>query len=518
MTAARSLATSSAIIVMMTMAGIAVWSVRMPFPQGWDEANYVSQSVHDVSLFRSGGVTRIAKAFFFEDTQRPPAYRMVAFPLALLGTSAGILRVASWLGLLTTLAIIAVSVSRAAGWTAAGLAVAFLAGCPALVHTFEMYGTEYTLFVALAILLIPILDATSSPRQAFVITGLGFGLGLWSKGSFFAIGLPLAAAAILLLPARRLPTIAGVAAGGLLALPWWAWNWRAAVAYIHEGRTFPRAATEGRFWAALATKVEVLFIDSAGIGSILAIVIALFAAARWQRGDRSIDRRALVCLLGGLSLPAAAFVSPVFVTRHIAPAAVPLSVAAALLIWRTVASHRHIRVAVVAALLLQSLLVTAGAVGALQPERMPAPMAATVDIVRPYPQVDWRPLLAAFPRARQVVSLGSAPDLTPPQLLAAALSMQRPVRTAWLWRFEEGPIERRRLLERAASADLLLIATPSSARLSRDPRAARDDLYNATLLHDAVSSGLFREPRAFALRLDSETFTLWTLTRSEEAR
>jgi len=123
-------------------------------------------------------------------------------------------------------------------------------------------------------------------------------------------------------------------------------------------------------------------------------------------------------------------------------------------------------------------------------------------------------VLARFDGARSIGFLGSAPDLSPPQVLNPLLAAGREARVVWIWRFEEGLIDPRTLLRRAAANEVLWIVDESVVPIAmRDRNAARDDVYNRRLLADATHSGEFSPPQRMVIPVGSEALALWTLRR-----
>src|SRR6185436_1613795 len=125
------------------------------------------------------GAVRLAKAFVFEDVERPPAYRVIAFPLAAAGGSLRALRILSILFFLLTATVLALAVRKLGGDE--GLTLLIFALSPGVILSFQWFGTDYPLLLAAALLLAAM---AAGPRGDFVLTALGVALGLLSKTSF----------------------------------------------------------------------------------------------------------------------------------------------------------------------------------------------------------------------------------------------------------------------------------------------------------------------------------------------
>src|SRR5260370_662734 len=81
--------------IVVQIATIA-WDIQNPYPDGWDEAQYVSFAHKDISSLKKAGVPGAIKSFLLLDPPPPPGFRLMSLPIALvLGVSPTILRTGS---------------------------------------------------------------------------------------------------------------------------------------------------------------------------------------------------------------------------------------------------------------------------------------------------------------------------------------------------------------------------------------------------------------------------------------
>ncbi|HKO54389.1 MAG TPA: hypothetical protein VJ276_00845 [Thermoanaerobaculia bacterium] len=455
---------AAAVAVLVVAAAMLIWNARHPRPIVWDEANYEAQTIRDAELARSGGMVRLLKAFVFEDVERPPAYRVFAFPFTAMGVSLQGLRVLSIVFFVITCALL---------WSVAPRGVLLFALSPGVIAAFEWFGTDYPLLLACAMLLV----AMCRPRLDFSLTALGVALGLLSKTSFLIFAASLLGARVLVEPwvVKRRVLIAS-AIGAVVAAPWWWWNAAPALKFANWSRVFPRLAVGQN---ALLVNLEHLLFGAIGLPAAFAIVILLWRRRRCPA--------AIPALAAAIALPLLALFSPWLHERHMAPATAALAFAVGCL-----AAEGRRLIAALALLGVQLLLILAGL--AADPSRWPMPMAMIAASVMRKDNADW-----SFLRPYERVSFfGLAPSLSPPELSIPRVRAHEPAHVEWLWRMEDGPIDWARIEEKVRASDAVLVPDPATVHdaplqgLSAHDRAIHNE-HDARFVALVRSTGLFDE-------------------------
>ena len=192
----------------------------------------------------------MSRRILVESYDRPPAYRLLAFPFLLpFGYHATLARLSSLtcFGLATCLSTWPCAASRAP--TAAALAVFVFILSPEVVSASRFFSTDAPVFLATAALFFYLFvswtDAT--PRTStWIGLGLAIGLGLWSKTSFLLVAPPALAFALFANSRkhRSLRDLAPILEAGVLgvalATPWWLVNFRHAMGYAQFARNTVR--------------------------------------------------------------------------------------------------------------------------------------------------------------------------------------------------------------------------------------------------------------------------------------
>jgi hypothetical protein len=454
---------ATAVAVALVAAAMLLWNARHPRPIVWDEANYEAQTIHDVELAHDGAL-RLAKAFIFEDVERPPAYRVFAFPLTAFGSSLRGLRVLSILFYVLTCALLAIAAPRGA---------LLFALSPGVIAAFEWFGTDYPLLLACALLLL----ALVRPRWDFWLTAAGVSLGLLSKTSFLIFGASLLGVRLLVetWPGRRRVVLASLL-GAIVAAPWWWWNAAPALKFANWSRVFPRLAVGHN---ALLVNLEHLLFGAIGLPAAVAIVILL-----WRRQP---CRAAIPALAAATALPLLALFSPWLHERHMAPATAALAFAVGCL----AAEGRRI-VAALALLGVQLLLILAGLVA--DPSHWPMPVAMIGAALMRKDNADW-----SFVRPYdRVAFFGLAPSLSPPELAIPRVRAHEKASVEWLWRMEDGPIDWARVEAKVRASDLVLVPDPATVHPSDLQGLSARDLaihneHDAQFVVLVRGTGLFEE-------------------------
>lgn len=445
-----------------------VWNARHPRPIVWDDANYEIQTIHDAELARSGGPVRLAKAFLFEDVERPPAYRVIAFPFTFAGASLQGLRMVSIAFFVLSAALLYFGAPRGGA-----IAAMLFALSPSVIAGSEWFGTDYPVILASAMLL----AALGRPRWDFWLTALGVALGLLAKTSFVVFGGTFMIARLLVepWPKKRSVFLSG-AIGALIAAPWWFWNWRSAVGFANYSRLFPRLASAQN---TPLVNSWYFVVAAVGLPAAIAIVVLLWRSAGW--------RAALPAIVGAIALPLTAIFSPFLLERIQAPAIAALAFA----VGSLAVEGRRFLIAL-GLFGAQLLLIVAGMF--VDPSAWPEPAARIAVALMQKDNVDW-----SFLRPYEHVSFfGLAPSMSPPELAIPRKRAHEAVQTTWLWNVDQGAIDWRRIEEQVRASDVVLVPDPATVHPSPLRGLMPRDLaihneHDAQFVALVRSSGLFDE-------------------------
>lgn len=470
----RALTALAAVCAVLLVACGARFIARHPLPVGWDEAIYVNQVILDRDTLVSRGPSTWARKQIYVETWRPPAYRLVAAPVALLaGPSPRNLRGLA-LGSLIAAASLLVLAGRAIGAPLVG--VLWAAGFAMAVGPFRadlLFGTEVPLYPAIAGTVYAVarwLATGSADRTTCVVLFLSMAIGALSKLTFPVVCLPFLAVAILLGPGgdrtrwkARIAVFVAAGSGLLLALPWWLDNWRDAVDYASSASAFVRHDFP---WPRTAI-AELLGLPLA----VGVFTTALYSVLRARSLRHAADRSALVlaaaCLGGSLPL----FGLQVLSSNHNMRLVTPAWVLAAGLIPLTLHLGRHLsRPATVAV----AMLLMIGQAGTLARSTWYWTEA----------QWDWS-ALRELTRRHEIVApriqfLGAAAALNPPQIEYAWRRQGEPVTVRRLWRWESGPIDWTAVDRLIDSADV--VVTAETVRRREVEVGGNDNEYNDALV------------------------------------
>ncbi|HEY6137543.1 MAG TPA: hypothetical protein VI670_07240 [Thermoanaerobaculia bacterium] len=454
-------------------AACAAWIRENPLPSYFDEALYAIQANIDVWAARTHGLGGVRTAVLHVDTFRPPAMRLLALPVTLMASpSVTVLRAISLAGFFAAAAIAAIAVQRAAGAVAGAVAFTFTMALPILVLATRMFGTEYPLLLAIALLL---LGLTSKRATAFIATAVA--LGLLAKLSFAIAALPMLIAAAIVMPDRRRAIAFGAPIGLAISLLWWAHDPTTAIRFGVQSGNFIRHSL-GRDYARYI--YELLRCDF-GFAVAAAIAIA-FVMARRQR----FPPLAIVCVAGAVPLVVMHALSVNNNPRLVAVPALLVAIAAALVVPHLAAWQQALILALAA---LQVVVMT-----------LPRPRHAesyiwrgVTEVMAPVEQWDWQPLRRfAFARgwpAPRIEILGEGYAFNPAQISDRwpELLGMLPIHQLYEWSFGK-PFDLQRAIERAAAAQIVVTA-PGYQGDARDGQPP-NNRYNA-----AFAAALARDPR-----------------------
>jgi hypothetical protein len=459
------------IVVLATLAAVR-WTASHPFPLWWDEANYFNQLFGDRATFDRDGVTGVLKSLLFADPARPPAYRMLALPLAIASLpSLAALRILALMVTLASMALLARAARAVATLPSALLAASFVLAMPGVLTSGAWFGTEYPLFLAIALLLAALLRHSPLGLAAAVA------LGLLSKTTFALIAGPALLAALLLARdwRERRGLLVPSAAGALVASAWWGWNAAPALRFGQLGRTFERASLGEVFSVVTALqKVRIFLEEGLGYGVAIALVLGVAVLVLRREPWTPSQRRALLIAVAA-SVPILVLLafSPVFVARHFAPTLLPLAIPLALLLDRV---PPPVRLAAVALALLQIVAFAA----------MPRRFLPQVE------QTDWARLRAIVPEPPpHIAFLGGWGSLSPPEIRYGWTRDGHDATVRWLWRFEDRTIDWPRVEAEALASDAVLVVPPGTP--------GPDNPHNAELLRRLEASHRFAAPVPFTI-------------------
>ncbi len=425
--------------------------VRHPLPIGWDESVYVNHVAEDRHAILRGGPLAWAKQIAWSDRIRPPGYRLAAAPLSLLGEpTPRRLRVAALASLVLTGALLFLAGRLVAGAAAGALWGAGFAFAASPFRADLLFGTEITLYPALAGVVYAVARWFRSGRVgpgAAIVLGGSTAIGALSKATFLVVLVPFLALAALFAwrqpGGRRASGLAAAAtfAGLLVAAPWWVYNGGEALRYASNSAGF----TPHSFpW------VPALMDDLLGPPLAVCVLGALMLAVLrlpWRPGstDQVATSLAVACAGGAIMLAVLHALSINHNMRLLSPAWVPAAGVPAILLhgggWL---GRRSVQTGVSAALVAQSGLLAVGAWNA-RPD-----------------QWDWEPLRQAVAgrgiSAPLILQLGLAPAMNPAQIEYPWIRRGERIDARFAWRPEQPPIDWDRVDRLIGSAAVVLTA------------------------------------------------------------
>lgn len=461
-------------------AAAVAWMRANPMPAYFDEAVYAESAIFDEWQLRHRGVSGLAESLLRLDPLRPPLHRVLALPVSIPARAdLFALRLCSFALFLVAALLMADAVRAVAGAAAGITAFLLLLAAPILVHSTRIFGTEYAMLLAAALLV------WSLARRHAAGVAIAIGLGLLTKASFLLAALPLLAVALLLQVLPRRTLALSCAIGVVLALPWWLHDPLPALRFAFSPTAFIRHR--------LAIPHYLYEVLRTGTGYALAALIVV-AAAMLRRRDREPRRDALLVMLA-----AGAAVAPFLTTftgshnpRHLA-----LSI--------------FLLLPAVALVLRPRMLSVAALVAALQIGAMAMPRRWTeadaqrsfirrgvLEVMAPTEQWDWTPLRLFAERLNlprpEIATLGEGYQFNGPQIRYAWQRVRRDVRVRPLYRWDaDPPFDLRRALDQAARANLVVTipryrGEPTDGQL---PNNSHNDTFTAALARDPRFAGPF---------------------------
>ena len=321
-------------LTLVVVAGVRI--IEHPLPTGWDETSYVNDVCAERFILAKDGLARFAKSLIFLTPHIPPGYRIAAIPTFLLAPGPQILRTVAVVSLLLSAAILFFAVREIASLTAGVISSTFFALSAAPFGAETVFGTETTLYPAVAGCIYAVarfLRKGELDFSTWAVVVLSTSTGALSKASFFVILAPLASATVgLALAGGRvrssLQYISGLSCGLLISAPWWVFNWANAVGYAKYASEFSRHSFP---WASeAATRLLGIPFTLGLIALLVGLATQLPSLPKCQNKIRLSFVG--VCLIATIPLTLLHLFGSNHNMRLLSPALIPLSGAVAVLL------------------------------------------------------------------------------------------------------------------------------------------------------------------------------------------
>ncbi len=425
----------AAVCAIALFAAAVVWMRNNPLPAYFDEAVYAESAIHDEWQAHHRGIDGLTHSLLTLDPRRPPLHRVLALPVSMPAhANLTALRIFSLAMFFIAALLMADAVRSVAGAMAAVTTFMLELSAPILISSTRVFGTEYALLFAAALLV------WSIARRQPVGVAIAIALGLLTKATFLMAAVPLLAVAFFFSDSRRKLAIA-CACGVLLAVPWWLHDPMPALRFAFSPAAYVRHRLTVPFYL-----YEVLR-TCTGFG-----VAALLLLIRPRRNPF------VMMLLAGAAL---APIVTTFTGSH---------------------NPRHLALSIfllmpaVAASLKPRLLTIAMLVATLQIALMAMPRRWTeadaqrsfirrgvLEVFAPVEQWDWTPLRAFADRLRlsqpAIAFLGEGYAFNGPQIRYAWQRVYRDVPVRQLHRWDlDPPFDLHRAIDEAARAKLVVTA------------------------------------------------------------
>jgi 4-amino-4-deoxy-L-arabinose transferase-like glycosyltransferase len=471
------------VVFFVSLASIS-FMVRDRVPWEWDEAEYINRAFLDRAAIRLSPKAFIGR-LLKEDVSRPPAYRMLHVPFTLAaGVSAPELRIVSFAGLLLTLWLVYLAVNELAGTSAGIFAILFILPLPAVLGPVTSFGTEHVLYIAVAGSLWSLVRMLRNAAwRRCLLLGCFLALGLLAKVTFVTVAAPLLLVVALaraggFIERPRITDLAtAIAIAIVVVLPWYALNVRSALWYAQYASQFvrhslPYSSPFARTLAFVALIVESGFGYGLAALGVVTLCLALRRRSRMElKRDRTVALFAMsASVLGALGIQ---LVSHNHNPRFTAPALILIGAALGILAGASslVRSRGFFALSCCLIFFQLGLVLTHWPYDALfttSSGSMGQPPSALFQRDRGW---DWQKLRTLC-RDRfkdnsdlRIGSLGSGGYFNPPQIThpwaeyaAAKPWVAKQTEDTWLWRYEDGPLDWRKLFDSLDRYDVLLTA------------------------------------------------------------
>ncbi len=510
------------------------WIVAHPHPLNWDEAFYLNRVHGDVWTLKNLGKQKLLEAFWNEDPSRPPLYRLLAFPVALIfGSNPFILRLTSILFLWLTLGFVFLTVRRIGGTTAGALAAIALSLCPVILKPSMFFFTEYSLYLSIAAALYFLLrDWNREPQQQRTTTwiGLGMALGLGSlaKVTFATIAGPMMLTAVILsgLKLIRTPSLRHLLyASGLgiaILLPWWVLNWKPAWGFARYSAQFVRSSVGPTAHPYTLMKWQSVVVQTGfgiPVALLLLTILLTFIVQLWRKRiqlDRTQITALCVCASGFVPLWLLAATGDNHNPRLIAPSFFPLMVAigilAAIARWTI---NRWLSATATVLLTSQLLIIITPSPGAPRYKSAEVTLAGApwqtpktarllqlnpASVMRRSDQWDWTQLRSLCLQRQltqpKVAYLGNIDRINAPQISFPWIRAEQNISVTELWRSASGEaIDWSKIMGIVRESDVIITQPilPKTYAGQAAGAAAADSQHNNELIAQVRATGQFEE-------------------------
>lgn len=497
-------------VILITVASL-IWSHEHPFGFNWDESVYLDEMQMDVGSFHSHGITGLVKTWLLDDPVRPPAYRIFAFPFALvLGPSPLVLRFVAILFHLMTLSLVYLGVWRVGSRAAAAVSVILLALCPDFIFFGSVFYNEYALYLAIAGMCYCTLRSWNQPVGSVVnCFGLGIflGIGALAKASFPVLAVCFLGIVVLLGLCKRIAgpspqfLLNACVVGALVAAPWWLLNFRSGLNYIQYAANFSRDSVGS---PGIRSSVHYLlrFLQE-GLGlpiGCLCIVLVIAAFIHYFRARSpqaaGSSSWAMICLLlAPLPVVLAPLGTHNQVMYHTSPALVLLAAGFALLAKNEGWLSSPIRLVVVTVVVIAQLALTL--IPVVYRQEYPGQRFAWTTLGQ-WEQWDWnqfRGLLRSHGlKQPSIAFLGVLGPLNPPQIQYPWLTHhEHSPSVTLLWRLENGTPEMPSLIAAADTNDVVF-TVPDLTTATSGIENSQDNQYNTGFANQMSNNPQFEAP------------------------
>lgn len=497
-------------VILITVASL-VWDHEHPFAFNWDESVYVNEMQTDVNQFHTHGIPGLVKAWLVGDPQRPPAYRVFAFPIALIfGPSPFVLRFVAILFRVITLALIYFGVRRVGTRASAAVSIVLLALCPDFIFFGMVFYNEYALYLAVAGMCFFVIQTWDQPRGSiFNCLGLGIflGIGALAKASFPALAGCFLGMVVFLGLCRRIAgpspqfLLNACVVGALIAGPWWALNLRSSLGFVRFAMDFSRhgvgsggANTAFLFILRFLQEGLGLLIGCFCIALLLAAAIRHFRARQSQPLDASFW--AMICLLlAPLPIVLAPLITRNQVMYHTSPALILLAAGFALLAKNEGWLTSSVRSVVLSAVIFGQLVLTL--IPVILREDYSGQRYSWTTLAR-WDQWDWNQLRVLLRsqglKQPSIAYLGDLSPLNPQGVMYPWLSRhEKSPSVTLLWKLEYGVPSMPALLAAADTNDVVFTVPELSTAKGVSPDL-QDDKYNTDFATQMSNDPHFETP------------------------
>jgi 4-amino-4-deoxy-L-arabinose transferase-like glycosyltransferase len=518
-------ATATLVVVML---GAIRWSFDHPYGIHWDEAQYLNDVQIDVERLRTGRLLSLGGRLLLKSWGRPPAFRFLALPfLALFGFHTFVARLVSLACFGLSAEFIYLAARRIGSHAAGAIAVCVFALSPEVVSASAFFSTEAPLFLATSGMLYYLFLTWSDRSERttnWIGLGLAMGLGLLSKTSFVLIALPVLVCALILGRYGRLPTpgFASQCKAGMLAFfiaaPWWLPNVGSAFAYARFARGTVRnslgqpSLLTWLHWLSTVFKGVVGHALSILIGMVI-IALLRKVVAKKEFVLEQVQKAALTaCASAGLPLLLLQISSTNHLLRYITPSVIPFAIAVGVLAER-VGWTRSI-----AAISASGLLVCVQLIMIVGPVVFPNSQVVDLGLANGglpwrtlvrFDQWDWSQLQDIAHScgivAPRISYLGAGRVFNPPEIeypwvteaASARLATLTLPEVTWLWRYEDGLLDWKKVMDSIDQSDIVLTA-PGYVGETRY-KENLDNQYNAEFADRLSRDPRFRGPTRLAM-------------------